>query len=152
MITTDLKHLEEQVAMTPAMRKAVDWVHAVWGQELPDGRVEIDGATVYALVQSYAGKPVDGPRYEAHRAYIDVQVVVTGQERFGWAPLEAMAPIDEYNPEKDVIHGTVPTPDSVLVPLRAGQVMVLYPSDAHAPGLSAGDDSPVKKIVLKVRL
>jgi biofilm protein TabA len=152
MITTDIDHLEEQVAMTPAMRQAVDWLKSVWGQELPDGRVEIDGTTVYALVQSYTGKPVDAPRYEAHRAYIDVQVVVMGQERFGWAPLEAMAPTDEYNPEKDVIHGTVPTPGSVLIPLQAGQLMVLYPSDAHAPGLSAADDSPVKKIVLKVRL
>ena len=152
MITTNIEHLEEQVAMTPAMRRAVDWLKSVWGQELPDGRVEIDGTTVYALVQSYTGKPIDAPRYEAHRAYIDVQVVVTGQERFGWAPLEAMAAINEYNPEKDVIHGTVPAAESVLVPLRSGQLMVLYPSDAHAPGLSAGDDSPVQKIVLKVKL
>jgi beta-galactosidase beta subunit len=67
-------------------------------------------------------------------------------------PLEAMAPTDEYDPEKDVIHGTVPTPGSVVIPLQAGQLMVLYPSDAHAPGLSAGDNSSVRKIVLKARL
>jgi hypothetical protein len=46
-------------------------------------------------------------------------------------PLEAMAPTDECDPEKDVIHGTVPTPGSVVIPLQAGQLMVLYPSDAH---------------------
>jgi biofilm protein TabA len=152
MITTDVEHLEEQVVMTPAMRRAVDWLKSVWGQDLPDGRVEIDGANVYALVQSYTGKPLDAPRYEAHRAYVDVQVVVIGRERFGWAPLEAMSPINDYNPEKDVIHGTVPTAGSALVPLDAGQLMVLYPSDAHAPGLSAGDDRPVKKYVIKVKL
>lgn len=152
MITTDVEHLEEQVAMTPAMRQAVDWLQANWGQELPDGRVEIDGTTVYALVQSYTGKPAEAPRYEAHRNYIDIQVVVGGRERMGWAPVDALQPSDAYNPDKDVIHGTIPTADSVLVPLTVGQLMVLYPSDAHAPGLTAGDDAPVKKIVIKVRM
>ncbi len=30
--------------------------------------------------------------------------------------------------------------------------MILYPADAHAPGLALNEPIPVKKIVLKVRL
>jgi YhcH/YjgK/YiaL family protein len=153
MIATDLEHLAEQMAMSPAMRRALDWLQSVRGTDLADGRVEIDGVEAYALVQSYDSKPAgDRPRFEAHRKYVDLQVVVAGRERFGWAPLAQMEPTDEYSPEKDVVHGTVTSDAAVFVPLSAGQVMVLYPSDAHAPGLADGAPSPVKKIVLKVRL
>ncbi|MCD6287427.1 MAG: YhcH/YjgK/YiaL family protein [Anaerolineae bacterium] len=153
MITAEILALEEQVAMTPNMRTALGWLVSVQGQELDDGRVEIDGTNVYALVQSYVSKPMVGqPRFEAHRAYADIQVIVFGKEQLGWAPVQSLEPTDEYNPTKDVIHGTVSSDVAVFVPLEAGQAMVFYPSDAHAPGLSFGDQSPMKKIVVKVRL
>ena len=34
----------------------------------------------------------------------------------------------------------------------AGQAALLYPSDAHAPGLADGELAPVKKIVVKIAL
>ena len=153
MITAKIEQMEKQAAFSDAMRKGMAWLMSVLGQELPDGRVEIDGAEVYALVQSYTGKPhSDHPRFEAHRRYIDVQAVIVGEEAFGWAPIEALQPTDQYDPDKDVIHGTVKPDRAVFVPLRAGEAMILYPSDAHAPGLALDEPIPVKKIVLKVRV
>jgi YhcH/YjgK/YiaL family protein len=67
-------------------------------------------------------------------------------------PIQSLEPADEYTPTKDVIHGTVSSDVAVFVPLDAGQAMVFYPSDAHAPGLSFGEQSPIKKIVVKVKL
>ncbi|MCJ7548531.1 MAG: YhcH/YjgK/YiaL family protein [Anaerolineae bacterium] len=152
MITAEIPALKEQVAMTPNMQTALEWLASVRGQDLDDGRVEIDGTNAYALVQSYISKlMVDQPRFEAHRAYTDIQVIVSGKEKLGWAPIQSLEPSDEYNPTKDVIHGTVSSDVAVFVPLAAGQAMVFYPSDAHAPGLSFGRQSPIKKIVVKVK-
>lgn len=153
MITAEIAALKEQVAMTPNMQTALTWLTSVQGKELEDGRIEIDGTNVYALVQSYISKPlVDQPRFEAHQKYADIQVIVSGKEQLGWAPIASLNPTDEYNPTKDVIHGKVDSDVAVFVPLDAGQAMVFYPSDAHAPGLSFGDQSPMQKIVLKVKL
>ncbi len=153
MIIAKIEEMAGQAVFSEAMRKGMTWLTSVLGQDLPDGRVDIDGAEVYALVQSYTGKPhSDQPRFEAHRCYIDVQAVVAGEEAFGWAPIEALQPTDEYNPDKDVIHGVVPAELAVFVPLHAGEAMILYPADAHAPGLALDEPIPVKKIVLKVRL
>ncbi|MHB1319761.1 MAG: YhcH/YjgK/YiaL family protein [Anaerolineae bacterium] len=153
MIIAKIEQLADQAAYSAAMRRGMEWLVSVLGQALPDGRVEIDGAEVYALVQSYTGKPhSDQPRFEAHRRYIDVQAVIAGEESFGWAPIEALQPTDVYSQDKDVVHGTVAADRAVFVPLHAGEAMILYPSDAHAPGLALDEPIPVKKIVLKVRV
>jgi biofilm protein TabA len=153
MIVTKLDELLHQCAEHPSLLKAVEFLQGVQGQELEDGRIEIDGKKVYALVQSYLGKTeIHQPRLEAHRRYIDVQYLVSGKELFGWAPLEAMAESDEYNEEKDVVHGNAAEDALTLVRLSPGQLAVVFPEDAHAPGLADGTPAPVKKIVVKVAI
>ena len=151
MIVADLKDAVQQGAFPPALRQGFDFLVQVQDQTLPDGRVEIDGQKVFALVQSYNSKPRgEEIRFEAHRNYIDIQYVVAGEEYEGWASLPQMDVTDAYNVEKDVMRGTVPTAELTLVRLKAGQLAVFYPSDAHAPGLAIDNPVPIRKIVVKV--
>jgi beta-galactosidase beta subunit len=50
MIVTKLEHMTGQIAPTPNMQRALDFLRQVRGRDLPDGRVEIDGDRVFALV------------------------------------------------------------------------------------------------------
>jgi biofilm protein TabA len=150
MIVADLEFALQQAALSSAMRKGLDFLEQAQNQDLPDGRIEIDGSTVYALVQSYTSKPRDGIRFEAHRKYVDLQYVVDGEEYEGWASLPQMDVTDAYNPEKDIARGTAPAADLTLVRLKAGQLAIFYPTDAHAPGLAIDAPMPIKKIVVKV--
>lgn len=151
MIVTTLDKIAGQAEMTAAMEKALDFLVASQGKELEDGRVPIDGDTVFALVQSYDSK--DGPEvfFEGHKKYIDFQYVVSGQEALGWAPTDAATITRAYNAERDMWLGTVPAEVASFVYMPAGQLAILWPSDAHAPMRAAGGvSSPVKKIVVKV--
>jgi len=151
MIVCSLTDFSEQVVLNERMLIALEFLQQAQGLDLPDGRVEIDGTQVYALVQSYDSKPkTDQPRFEAHRRYIDVQYIVSGKEHIGWAPLETMQAVTDYNDVKDVFHGSVEPEGITFLKINAGQLAVLYPNDAHAPGLSIGAPAPVKKIVIKV--
>jgi len=150
MIVTGLDHIEEQVRMTQALRKALDFLRRPDIASLPDGRVDIDGDQVYALPQRYATILTDPPRFEHHRRYIDIQFIVTGDEVIGWAPAERMQVTEAYDPAMDIAFGTVPAGEMTPVRLHAGQLAVLYPADGHAPRLAAGMPSPVFKIVVKV--
>jgi YhcH/YjgK/YiaL family protein len=153
MIVSDLEHVIGQAAHTPFLAKALDWLRTTRGQELPEGRLEIDGSNVYALVQSYRTTllaPGDGPLFEAHRKYIDVQYVVSGAEAIGWAPVERLTVTKSYDPVNEAVLGTVSPREVTLLHLSAGQLAVLWPEDAHAPRLAVGEPSPVKKIVVKV--
>jgi YhcH/YjgK/YiaL family protein len=153
MIVCDLLDLPKQTILSDEMLKAFQFIQQASGTDLPDGRVEIDGVKIYGLVQSYNSKlENDHPKFEAHRRYLDVQFIVSGQEQIGWAAVGSMQNPTDYNEIKDVFHGSVGLDKITFVKLRAGQLAVLYPTDGHAPGLSDGASSPVKKIVVKIQI
>ncbi len=151
MIISTLDHLPPRMALTPSLRKALDFLAAHrTGEGLP-ARLEVDGARVYAMLQSFETSPA-GPlvELEAHRRYIDIQYVVSGGEVMGWAHLSAVQSLSAYNPEKDVQTGTLPAAEVSPVLVRAGQACVFFPEDAHAPKLAWGKPDKVVKIVVKV--
>jgi YhcH/YjgK/YiaL family protein len=152
MIVTDLEHSEQQAALSPRLGKALDYLRAIADEALPDGRVDLDDDRIYVLIQSYTGKETDPPLFEAHRRYIDVQYIVSGAEQLGWAPLEAVEVTAPYDAETDALLGTVPTNHASFIHFRAGDVIILYPTDAHAPGLADGVPAAIKKIVIKVQI
>ncbi len=149
MIVTDLKHINAQCPMTNGMMKAVDFLRLRGIHELPDGKVEIDGDRVFALVQRYETLNAGAPKFECHRKYIDVQYIVSGEEVIGWTPTERMTITEAYDADRDICFGAS-SGEWTAVHLQAGQMAVLYPDDGHAPKLAARAPSRVMKIVVKV--
>ena len=153
MIVASLDQLANQASTPRRLRVALDFLQQTDLLALPDGRAEIQGDEVFALVQSYDTRPVpEQPRFEAHRKYLDVQYLAAGQEAMGWAPLDQLDVTVEYIPEKDILLGHVPEGAYCFVPFAAGQGILLYPTDAHAPAYAVDEPVPVKKIVVKVLL
>ena len=153
MLVTALENIPQQAALTPRLRKALDFLNNAHPSELPPGRVEIDGADVYALVQAYETETAEAEvEMEAHRKYIDVQYIASGEEMMAWAHLTDLRSPSAYNPEKDVLHGMLPAGETTPVRVSAGQAAIFYPEDAHAPKLSVSSPCAVKKVVVKVRV
>jgi YhcH/YjgK/YiaL family protein len=136
--------------MTPFLARAVEFLRLHDTLDLPDGMVEIDGERVFAIVQRYETVTAVVPRFECHRKYIDVQVISSGEETIGWAPVEKMHITEAYDAAKDIAFGTMEPGEWTSVRLRAGQLAVFHPEDGHAPRLAAGAPSLVMKIVVKV--
>ena len=153
MIIAKLDQIAQQAVVPPRLRKGLGFLQNLDPQALEPGTVEIDGRQVYAMIQAYDSRPVtENPRFEAHRKYLDIQYLVSGTEAMGWAPLDQLAVNVPYIDEKDVTLGTVPAKARTLVPFSAGYAILLYPSDAHGPGLAAGESEPIVKVVVKVLL
>jgi len=111
------------------------------------GRHELSGGS-YAIVSEYDTKAAEGALYEAHRRFVDVQFIVSGSERIGYAPLEALSAVGAYDDERDVVK-LEGAGDLLLLP--AGTFAILWPGDGHMPGISAGDaPAHVRKVVVKV--
>ena len=154
MIVAALKDLSHQIALSPAMQQALDYLnHVQTSTEPQSGRVEIDGKRVYALYQDYETIPAGAEvRFEAHRQYIDIQYITSGEEMMAWTNIDTLQNPTEYNPEKDVLHGTLPAATSTPVRVTAGQAAIFYPEDAHAPKLACSTPTAVHKIVVKVQI
>ncbi len=153
MIIAKLENLIQQIPASSRLQKALAYLTTTQLDTLPEGRYEIEGDKVYALVQAYQTLPVDeNAKFEAHRKYIDVQYIVSGVEAMGWALLENMKVNKEYNPEKDIVLGTCPPALATLTRVDAGSAAIFFPEDAHAPKLACGEPAPVRKVVVKVAI
>ncbi len=148
MILDFLTRADRCACLSPGIAAALRYLQAVDFTTVPDGKVEIDGPRLIANVARYQTKLPEQAVWESHRKYIDVQYVVTGEERIGYVPLEN-APVVQapYSETKDVIFYE-PGCDSFT--LRAGQFAIFYPEDIHAPSLADGEPRAVLKVVMKV--
>lgn len=135
--------------LPPRLRRGLDWLSALGPAGLPDGRYEIEGDGLFAVVQRYTTAPAAAPKFEAHVKYIDIQYMVEGSEVIACAPLALMTPAGGYDKDLDVTFGAVPGGGWAPLTLRPGELAVLYPGDAHAPRLPAGAPAPVVKVVIK---
>jgi YhcH/YjgK/YiaL family protein len=129
-------------------KSAFEYIGALDIRTIPVGRHEIDGANMYALVQEYNTKLKDEGKWEAHRRYIDLQYVVQGAEGIGYANLHHLQQ-GEYDESKDFLplFG-----DGDQIILRSGYFVLLFPEDAHMPGLAVGEPAFARKIVLKIAI
>ena len=112
------------------------------------GKYELEGGA-YVSVQEYTTKARSEAKYEAHKKFIDIQMILSGRELIAVTPIEKMEIKDEYNETKDVMffqHNDECT-DYVL---EAGDFLILYPQDVHMPGVCVNEKSSVRKIVVKV--
>ena len=148
MILELLARADRCASLSSGIAAALRYLQAVDFTALPDGKVEIDGPRLIANVARYRTKLPEQAVWESHRRYIDVQYVVTGEERIGYVPLENAPPVQSpYNEAKDVIFYE---PGRDTFTLRAGQFAIFYPEDIHAPSLADGEPREVLKVVMKV--
>lgn len=147
MIIDTLENTSRYECLHARFKAAFDFLKDTDLAALPDGRSEIDGDRLYALKQTYQTKPLEGGKLEAHRKYIDIQFVVSGEEYIGYAPLVDQKPVDPFNEEKDIgfYQG-----DASLTKISAGMFAIFYPNDAHLPSRYLEASLAVKKIVMKV--
>ena len=100
------------------------------------------------LIQEYTTKESIGRKYEAHRKYADIQVLICGEERFGIAN-QATA-LGEYDAENDFQLFDGSGEDIILSSDGEVDCAVFMPEELHAPGLCVEKPSPVKKAVFKI--
>jgi len=150
MILTTLAEADALSALEPGIGTGLRWLRA-FDPAVPDGRHEIDGDDVFALVSTYDTGPATEKRFETHRLYLDLQYVAAGTERILHAPAHGLTVEVPYDEAKDIAFYADPKASSSLL-LRAGDLAVFHPADAHKPGCMAGGRDEVRKVVVKVRL
>jgi YhcH/YjgK/YiaL family protein len=133
-------------AIHPGIQCAFAFIQKTDLSIMPVGRTEIDGANLYAIFQDYITKPIEKGLWEAHRRYIDLQYMVQGAEKIGYANIANLRQ-GSYDPSKDFLplQGV-----GDFLTLHQGYFALLLPEDGHMPGLAVDAPMPVKKLVIKI--
>lgn len=150
--TIDVRSFYIQYHRQPALwSKVLAFLNRADLAQLDTGTYRLTaGDSAYAIISSYATKPFSETRFEAHKAYIDVQYVIQGKEQIGMAYVATAQLTDPYQADKDIAHYTATGQYVVATPQ---EFFIFFPHVAHRPGIAVDDrPEPVKKLVIKVRV
>lgn len=148
MILDSLHNAARYFALNPRLERAFSALREFDLQHLEPGRYEIDGEQIFLNLALAPLKQPEEARLEVHNAYLDVQLLLEGEETFGWSPRATLLqPQEPFDTERDIqFFDDAPQLYYRLLP---GQFTILFPEDAHAPLLGEGS---VRKVILKVKM
>lgn len=144
MIFDHIDHLKVYAANDKKLSAIVDYLKQ--NPELKDGHYELtDG--IYVNVGP--GTVRDSGDFEAHRNYIDLQLLLDGSERIDWAPLSAMTAKTDYDAAADCQMFSCCPSKTAILKLYPGFFAVFYPQDGHKPLLHL-DHKESRKAIFKI--
>ena len=147
MIIDDMKNAGFYASLSKRISKALDYLRENDFVGISPGRYEIDGDKIFSMVMEYETKSEEESVWEAHKKYIDVQYIVRGSEKMGYADTGTLAVREQYDERRDCMF--LEGNGGFLV-CRQGTFVIFAPWDAHMPGLSVDGTQKVKKVVVKV--
>lgn len=112
------------------------------------GKYPIDGDNVFASVTTDSTKDFEKTNWESHKKYVDIQYVITGEEKIGVCPVTKATVTKPYDEKRDAANYSA---DGKLYIAKSGTFFIFFPSDAHRPNITTGGNKVDKKIVIKVR-
>lgn len=151
MIIDLIEYAHLYQSLSKRISKALEYIKQTDLKNLQPGKYDIDGENIFALVSEYETKLESEGKPEAHRKYIDVQYVISGEERMGYAPLNKQEILEPYKNENDIIFYKGENHLSGSCRIDEGMFAIFFPTDVHMPGINTGRTSHVKKLVIKVR-
>lgn len=149
MIYDSFEHMDQYFHKDDPIHKALAFALG-FDAANPDGRYEIDGSNIYALVSSYETSPAEERRFEGHRMYVDVQLLLEGEERIDVSLSSNLQVLEQYSETKDALFLETP-PDFASIAMRPGLFATFFPHDLHRPNCNLHGKVLVRKMVLKVR-
>ena len=146
MIIDNLTNAEKYIALHKDFKLVFDYLKNNNLETMNCAKnIQLRGEEVFFNLDEYETKQTQ--KLEAHKKYIDIQVVITGEEYMGYTNIDNTTVTEEYDKNRDVmfLDGNV---DKVLATNK--NFIIFYPEDAHMPALSVTEPKKVKKAIFKI--
>ena len=149
MVFDNVKNLLKYTKENNLIAKAMEVIGALDLENIEAGKYSVDGEKLYYVIQQYDSHKWEEGNFETHNRYIDIQLIIKGEEIITFAERKELTPKTEYDETKDITFYDDSFRGKDFI-LRSGDFMILEPNDGHKPGNCIFDPSPVKKLVFKV--
>ncbi|WP_319466127.1 YhcH/YjgK/YiaL family protein [uncultured Pseudodesulfovibrio sp.] len=146
MIIDTLENADKYICLNPRFATAFAVLRRSNLACFNEGRLEIDGDDVYAIIAKGPGRKRADAQLETHDKYIDIQYVINGTDTIGWKSRQELGdPTDNSDPQNDVaFYDDEPSAWSAVGP---GMFGIYFPEDGHMPMIS---DNELHKAIIKV--
>lgn len=146
MITDTIENIQKY---TNVSDKVADFLKNLSPQS-QTGHYEID-ETAYANIDVYETKSIENCKFEAHKKYIDIQMLLEGEEELDYISVDKLNVSEAYDAKRDVMFFANPKESPDTLQLEPFKFAFIYPHEAHRPQMNSGSKShKVKKVVVKI--
>ncbi|RHP45002.1 YhcH/YjgK/YiaL family protein [Clostridium sp. AF32-12BH] len=115
---------------------------------LESGRHEFEGG--FLMIQEGDTKPMEEGTFEAHRSYVDVQIMLRGCEELAWEEYHKLNSVIPYNEEKD--QERLDGEKKHVVLISEGMFFAAFPQDGHKAVSHTVEQHHYVKAVMKLRI
>lgn len=147
MITGNIHHLQSWLPQ--ALRQAIEHIKAHVTEATPLGKHDIDGNRLFYLISEDTTEPFADRRAEYHAKYLDIQIVLKGQEGMTFSTQPAGKPDTDWLADKDIAFLPEGVQEKTVI-LSEGDFVVFYPGEVHKPLCAVGTPAKVRKAVVKL--
>ena len=116
--------------------------------QTPNGRYEFGDGCYVNVMNVETKAPNDTSLMEAHEKYIDVQVLINGEEKILYADKSGLPLAVAYDAQKEAAFYGFNEADSVIY--HTGEAVILDTAEAHLPCCCVNEPQTVKKAVMKI--
>lgn len=147
MIVGNIHHLQSWLPQE--LREAIEHIKAHVSETTEKGKHDIDGNRLFYLISEDMTEPFEKRRAEYHARYLDIQIVLKGQEGMTFSTLPAGTPKTDWLAEKDIAFLPEGEQEKTVI-LNEGDFVVFYPGEVHKPLCAVGAPAQVRKAVVKL--
>lgn len=119
-------------------------------QDKAPGSYALRGDDIFMNVMQFATQEADQKKAELHERYIDIQLLLSGEERIQFGVAGSAQACEEPHPEEDY-QLCREIANEQVVTLRPGMFAVFLPGEPHKPGCVVSVAADIRKVVVKVR-
>lgn len=153
MIIGNIEHLDLTPYLPQKLKYAIELVKQQINDNTENGRYSIDGDKVFYMVSETLSRTQEEGKYEYHAKYIDIQIVLSGQECMA---VSTLPPHSEIIEDKlingDIAFVKAPIEETMFV-LQPKDFVIFYPYEVHKPlCIVGGKTEKIRKVVVKVSL
>ena len=149
MIYGEIKELKFYKGISENLDKAIDYILSREYKKGTPGKNVIDGDNLYF---NYPDKPmtkeIEDGFFESHKQYIDIHVVIEGEENLGYVPRSEAVLTKEYDAEGDyeLLDGEIKN----MMYLNPERFVMFFPDEPHMALLKVGEVKQITKVIFKV--
>ena len=114
------------------------------------GRVELLNGN-YVNIEKYTTKPVEQAKFESHKKYTDIQILLSGKEKIYFTDNNNLSVSVKYDSVRDIIFYSDKVDNYPFAILDGSNFVIFPPDEAHAPQVSSDICENVLKVVVKIK-
>jgi YhcH/YjgK/YiaL family protein len=148
MIFDDYKNAYLYRTINSFFEEAFNFINTNDLNRINTGDYEINKDLIFAKVRQYETKSEKKSSWESHKNHIDIQYLVSGKEYLGYSNINNMKQ-NHYQKDKDnlILSGM-----GDFLMMEKNSFAILFPQDAHMPGVLIDKKEIVKKVIIKIKI